>query len=167
MTIFESRFPDIDVPPVTITERVFQSLAARPASDVVLVDGPTGREVTAGDLVGGIKALAGQRRQPHGEPAQGRAVLHLQSSPLQALPTVDPHSTRAVDQNIGDPLLGRQRRQRPEAQHVAGQALAGMLDPVLAQDDRVGGRDPGHHGWCGQRAAGDLGLDRRLHAAPL
>ena len=57
--IFQSRYPAIDVPPVSITERVFQSLTARPATDVVLVDGPTGREVTAGTLVRDIKALAG------------------------------------------------------------------------------------------------------------
>jgi 4-coumarate--CoA ligase len=59
MTIFESLFPPIDIPDLSITELVFRNLTARPEGEVVLVDGPTRREVTAGALVTAITALAG------------------------------------------------------------------------------------------------------------
>ena len=58
MAIFESPHPRVTLPDVSITELLFRGLGAdddRP----VLVDGPTGREVTAGALRSGITALAG------------------------------------------------------------------------------------------------------------
>lgn len=58
MTVFTSGAPDLAIPDVSITERLFEGLKDRP-DEVVLVDGPSGREVTAGALMAGIKALAG------------------------------------------------------------------------------------------------------------
>lgn len=56
MSIIHSRFPDVAVREQTITQRVFEGVD--PAA-VVLVDGPTGREVSGAQFIGGVKALAG------------------------------------------------------------------------------------------------------------
>lgn len=53
-----SPFAPITLGRQTITERLFQGLAHRPG-EVVLIDGPSGRSLTAGALMDGIKALAG------------------------------------------------------------------------------------------------------------
>ena len=58
MTIHQSPHPRVTLPDVSITELMFQGLGQdddRP----VLVDGPSGRQVTAGALRSGIMALAG------------------------------------------------------------------------------------------------------------
>ncbi len=58
MAAFESRHGTVDVPPHSVTEALFEGLVGR--EDVVaVIDGPTGREVTAGQLIGMIKSLAG------------------------------------------------------------------------------------------------------------
>lgn len=58
MTIHRSPLPSVPLTGLTITERLFQGLTGRPDT-VVMVDGPTGRGVTAGDLVDGVTRLAG------------------------------------------------------------------------------------------------------------
>ena len=58
MHIIESRFPPVALTGLTITERVFQGLVDRPDAPV-MVDGPTGRSLTAGQIMDGIRRLAG------------------------------------------------------------------------------------------------------------
>ena len=58
MTIFTSPFPDVAITDLTITERVFSNLTTRP-DEVVLIDGPTGRSLTATAFIDQVKRLAG------------------------------------------------------------------------------------------------------------
>ena len=58
MSIIHSRFAPVALTGLTITERLFQGLADRP-DDVVIVDGPTGRGLTAHQIMDGIRRLAG------------------------------------------------------------------------------------------------------------
>lgn len=58
MTVIHSPFPDVDLRDETITQRVFSNLTTRP-SDVVLIDGPSGKTTTAASLMDQIKRLAG------------------------------------------------------------------------------------------------------------
>ncbi len=56
MTIYKSTFPDVALSDKSITERVFDGIDPEM---VILIDGPTGREVTGAQFIGGVKALAG------------------------------------------------------------------------------------------------------------
>ena len=56
MTIYKSSFPDVALTDKTVTQRVFDGIDP---AQVVLVDGPSGREVTGAQFIGGIKSLAG------------------------------------------------------------------------------------------------------------
>jgi 4-coumarate--CoA ligase len=56
--IHDSPHPPVALRDISVTERLFEGLLDRP-SEVVMVDGPTGREVTAGELVDAIRRLAG------------------------------------------------------------------------------------------------------------
>ncbi len=58
MTIFRSPDPDITLRGLSVTERIFEGLAGDP-DRVVMTDGPSGRQLTAGALKDGIKRLAG------------------------------------------------------------------------------------------------------------
>lgn len=58
MVIFSSPFSDVAITDQTITERVFSDLVKRP-NEVVLIDGPTGRSLTAADFMVQVKCLAG------------------------------------------------------------------------------------------------------------
>jgi acyl-CoA synthetase (AMP-forming)/AMP-acid ligase II len=58
MLIHESKYPPIALRDCTITERVFEGLVHRPDA-AVLIDGPSGRAMTAAELIHGIKVLAG------------------------------------------------------------------------------------------------------------
>ncbi len=58
MSIIHSRFTPVALTGLTITERLFQGLEHRPDA-AVLIDGPTGRNLTAGQVVDGIRRLAG------------------------------------------------------------------------------------------------------------
>ena len=58
MTIHASPFPDIAIVDQTVTERVFAGLIGRP-DEVVLIDGPTGRGLTAAAFMDQVKRLAG------------------------------------------------------------------------------------------------------------
>ena len=58
MTIITSRYAPVPLTGLSITERLFQGLEHRPG-DTVLIDGPSGRSVTAGALMEGIRRLAG------------------------------------------------------------------------------------------------------------
>lgn len=58
MTIFTSSFPDVPKRAQTLTERVFEGLAEAPEAPA-LIDGPTGRIVTAGAFMEQVKRLAG------------------------------------------------------------------------------------------------------------
>lgn len=58
MTIFTSHLPDVALTGQTITERVFQVLAADPTR-CVLIDGPSGREMSGAQLMAAVKRLAG------------------------------------------------------------------------------------------------------------
>ncbi|MDU9002238.1 AMP-binding protein [Sedimentitalea todarodis] len=62
MHIIKSRFPDVEIRDLTITQRVFEGLGDDP-DRVILIDGPSGREMTVGQFVGGIKSLAGGLNQ--------------------------------------------------------------------------------------------------------
>ena len=56
MTIYKSKFPDVELTDKTITERVFEGIDPEM---VILIDGPTGRELTGAQFIGGVKSLAG------------------------------------------------------------------------------------------------------------
>lgn len=56
MTIYKSAFPDVAITDKTITERVLEGI--RPGK-TILVDGPTGREITGAEFIAGVKSLAG------------------------------------------------------------------------------------------------------------
>lgn len=56
--IHKSPYPPITLTGESITERVLRGLGSDPAR-VVLIDGPSGREMTAGELEDGIRRLAG------------------------------------------------------------------------------------------------------------
>lgn len=58
MAIFKSRHGVVDVPNISVTQKLFEGLVGR-EDDVAIVDGPTGRTLTAGALMAQIKALAG------------------------------------------------------------------------------------------------------------
>lgn len=58
MAHFTSAFDDIELIDQSITQRVFDGLKGRLDEDV-LIDGPTGRAITAGALMDAIKRLAG------------------------------------------------------------------------------------------------------------
>jgi acyl-CoA synthetase (AMP-forming)/AMP-acid ligase II len=58
MILHQSPYGDFDVRNVSITELVMEGLAGRPDAPA-LIDGPSGRVVTCGALIAGIKSLAG------------------------------------------------------------------------------------------------------------
>ena len=58
MTIFKSPFSDVPLRDISITERLLEGLTGDP-DRVVLIDGPTGRSLTAAGLMDAIKRLAG------------------------------------------------------------------------------------------------------------
>lgn len=58
MTDYASSLSDIPLSDLSITERVFEGLETR-ASETVLIDGPTGRSITAAEFVDQVKRLAG------------------------------------------------------------------------------------------------------------
>ena len=59
--IHRSPYPPIPLTNESITERVFRGLGPDP-DRVVLIDGPSGRELTAGGFVAGVRRLAGGLR---------------------------------------------------------------------------------------------------------
>lgn len=58
MTRYPSLHGTVDVPDISITDMLFRGLSGR-AQEVVIVDGPTGREIRAGEMIDRIKRLAG------------------------------------------------------------------------------------------------------------
>ena len=58
MPNYASSFPDIPLSDLSITERVFEGLETRP-SETVLIDGPSGRGITAIEFIDQVKRLAG------------------------------------------------------------------------------------------------------------
>ena len=58
MAHFKSYLPDLTMREQSVTERVFEGLVARP-DDAVLIDGPSGRVMTAKTLMTDVKRLAG------------------------------------------------------------------------------------------------------------
>ncbi|MDQ2089490.1 AMP-binding protein [Marimonas arenosa] len=56
MTIYTSTFPDVELTDKTVTQRVFEGIDPDMA---ILIDGPSGREVTGAQFIGGVKSLAG------------------------------------------------------------------------------------------------------------
>lgn len=58
MTYYKNNAADIAITDISITERVFANLEKR-LDEVVLVDGPTNRSMTAGDFIDQVKRLAG------------------------------------------------------------------------------------------------------------
>ena len=57
-TIYRSPLPDVDIPDVPLTELVL-GRAAELADKPALVDGSTGRHLTYGELIAGVRSLAG------------------------------------------------------------------------------------------------------------
>lgn len=58
MAIFKSRYADISVPDQSVTQLLFEGLSGR-EDKVAVIDGPSGRETTAGELMSRIKSVAG------------------------------------------------------------------------------------------------------------
>ncbi|MGR3660807.1 MAG: 4-coumarate--CoA ligase family protein [Paracoccaceae bacterium] len=58
MTIFSSKYPDLEPRNQSITQRVFEGLVDRP-NEIVLTDGITGNTLTASELIASIKSFAG------------------------------------------------------------------------------------------------------------
>ncbi len=56
MTIIKSRFPDVEITDKSVTERVFAGIDP---DRTVLIDGPSGREMTGAQFIGAVKSLAG------------------------------------------------------------------------------------------------------------
>jgi len=56
MTIITSRFPDVEITDKSVTERVFEGIDPE---RTILIDGPSGREMTGAQFVGAVKSLAG------------------------------------------------------------------------------------------------------------
>ncbi|MCT8330026.1 AMP-binding protein [Albidovulum sediminis] len=73
MTIFTSPFKNITLRDVTITERVLEGLTERGRD--AMIDGPSGRRVTAGELTDGTRAVAGGLRQRGIGPGSVVAIL--------------------------------------------------------------------------------------------
>ena len=61
MIVHRSPLPDIDIPEIPITDYVLKE-AARVPDRPALIDGPTGRTYTYGQLSGAIRAFAGGLR---------------------------------------------------------------------------------------------------------
>ncbi len=57
-TIVRSPYPDVTIPDVSLPELVFADVGQR-AGKAALVDGPSGRTVTFGELAGGARLVAG------------------------------------------------------------------------------------------------------------
>ncbi|MBS1301217.1 AMP-binding protein [Loktanella sp. SALINAS62] len=74
MHIYPNKFSDVPLRDVSITQAVFQGLETR-RSEVVLTDGPTGRCLTAGDVVDQIRALAGGLRAQGFGPGKTLALM--------------------------------------------------------------------------------------------
>ena len=74
MSIIHSRFTPVALTGLTITERLFQGLEHRP-DDAVMVDGPTGRSLTAGAVMDGVRRLAGGLAAQGFGPGQVVAIL--------------------------------------------------------------------------------------------
>ncbi|MFN3641670.1 MAG: AMP-binding protein [Gemmobacter sp.] len=72
--IYRSPLPPVPLTGLTITERLLQGLAPRRAQ-AAMVDGPTGRKVTARALIDGIAALAGGLRAAGMGPGDVTAIL--------------------------------------------------------------------------------------------
>ena len=77
MTIIKSRFADVPISDMTITERVFVGLKH---DDTVLTDGPTGRSYTGAQIITGVKALAGGLTQKGMAPGKTIALRNIASS---------------------------------------------------------------------------------------
>ncbi|NKX44329.1 AMP-binding protein [Roseicyclus persicicus] len=58
MTGYPSLYGTVEVAPISITEKLFEGLVGREAEPAI-IDGPTGRVLTAGDLIDRIRRLAG------------------------------------------------------------------------------------------------------------
>ena len=58
MTVYESEYPEVQIPDVSVTDFILRH-ADRLADKVAIIDGPTGRTVTYGQLKARIGALAG------------------------------------------------------------------------------------------------------------
>ena len=55
--IYRSPYPDVDIPDVPLQDFLFEH-AARFADKAALIDGPTGRELTYGQLVSAVRRTA-------------------------------------------------------------------------------------------------------------
>jgi 4-coumarate--CoA ligase len=73
MTVFTSPFAAIALRDVTITQRVFEGLGERDRG--AMIEGLTGRRVTAGELTDGTRAVAGGLRQRGIGPGKVVAIL--------------------------------------------------------------------------------------------
>ena len=57
-TIIRSPYPDVTIPDLSLPEFVFADAASR-ADKPALIDGPSGRAITYGELVGRARLVAG------------------------------------------------------------------------------------------------------------
>ncbi|KQI69161.1 AMP-dependent synthetase [Loktanella sp. 3ANDIMAR09] len=74
MHIYPNKFDDVPLRDVSITQAIFAGLENR-RSEVVLTDGPTGRALTAGDVIDQIRALAGGLRAHGFGPGKTLALM--------------------------------------------------------------------------------------------
>src|SRR5215510_7139250 len=58
MTTFRGPFPDLTIPDVAVPDAVLAE-AERRGDRPALIDGPTGRTITYGELASGVRAIAG------------------------------------------------------------------------------------------------------------
>jgi acyl-CoA synthetase (AMP-forming)/AMP-acid ligase II len=72
--IHESPFPDVEIPDIPLTAFVFESAAAR-SDKAAIIDGPSGRVVTYGQLVEQIRQLAGGLTAKGFGPGQVLAIM--------------------------------------------------------------------------------------------
>lgn len=74
MTIIASTRPPVELSGLSITERVFRDMAGH-EGDVALIDGPTGRELTVGAFIDGVRRLAGGLTERGHAPGRTVAIL--------------------------------------------------------------------------------------------
>ena len=60
--IYSSPYPDVEIAEVSVTSWVLRDAVAR-ASKPALIDGVTGRTITYGELLAGIRSVAGALAQ--------------------------------------------------------------------------------------------------------
>ena len=102
----------------------------------------------------------GRPRQTHRQRAE-LVGEHLDHAAFDAAATVDPHRAVTVDEDVGDLGVGRQRRQRPEADEPGGEVGSRSRAALVAEGRGVLRGDGADRGGVGRSARPDGALDGR------